>query len=204
MDTLSESPLSCHLVGTKDERELIDAARRAALEPQPDALEKLRKANKLTARERIDLLVDIGTFVEDALLANALAGNLPADGVVTGRGLIDGRPAVVVANDPMVKAGSWGARTVEKMVRERNIGGVILFGHNMKSEDQVRSLTASLQRLSMRTQPAVPLFVAVDQERGIVFAFGFFDHENINWTWQVTRAISARVNLWLFALWRRW
>jgi acetyl-CoA carboxylase carboxyltransferase component len=104
-------------VGTKDERELIDAARRAALEPRPDALEKLRKAGKLTARERIDLLVDAGTFVEDALLANATAGDLSADGVVTGRGLIDGRPAVVVANDPMVKAGSWGARTVEKMVR---------------------------------------------------------------------------------------
>ena len=55
---------------------------------------------------------------------------------------------------------------VEKMVRERNIGGVILFGHNMRSEDQVRSLTASLQQLSMRTEPAVPLFVAVDQEGG--------------------------------------
>ena len=55
---------------------------------------------------------------------------------------------------------------VEKMVRERNIGGVILFGHNMKSEGQVRSLTASLQQLSMRTEPAVPLFVAVDQEGG--------------------------------------
>ena len=54
----------------------------------------------------------------------------------------------------------------EKMVRERNIGGVILFGHNMKSEGQVRSLTASLQQLSMRTEPAVPLFVAVDQEGG--------------------------------------
>ena len=63
-----------------------------------------------------------GSFVEDALLANnqaAVSGpdRLPADGVVTGRGVIDGVPAVVVANDPMVKAGSWGARTVEKMVR---------------------------------------------------------------------------------------
>ena len=57
---------------------------------------------------------------------------------------------------------------VEKMVRERNIGGVILFGHNMRSEGQVRDLTASLQRMSMRTQPAVPLFVAVDQEGGAV------------------------------------
>jgi len=55
---------------------------------------------------------------------------------------------------------------VEKMVRERNIGGVILFGHNMHSEAQVRSLTGSLQELSVETEPAVPLFVAVDQEGG--------------------------------------
>ena len=55
---------------------------------------------------------------------------------------------------------------IEKMVRERNIGGVILFGYNMESEGQVKSLTAALQNLSMRTDPAVPLFVAVDQEGG--------------------------------------
>ena len=55
---------------------------------------------------------------------------------------------------------------IEKMVRERNIGGVILFGHNMKSEAQVKSLTAALQELSISTKPAVPLFVAVDQEGG--------------------------------------
>jgi beta-N-acetylhexosaminidase len=55
---------------------------------------------------------------------------------------------------------------IEKMVRERNIGGVILFGYNMKSEGQVESLTRSLQKLSMQTEPSVPLFVAVDQEGG--------------------------------------
>jgi beta-N-acetylhexosaminidase len=55
---------------------------------------------------------------------------------------------------------------IEKMVRERDIGGVILFGYNMKSEKQVRSLTGSLQDLSMETEPAVPLLVAVDQEGG--------------------------------------
>ena len=43
--------------------------------------------------------------------------DLPADGVVTGVGRIDGRPVCVMANDPTVKAGSWGARTVEKIVR---------------------------------------------------------------------------------------
>jgi beta-N-acetylhexosaminidase len=57
---------------------------------------------------------------------------------------------------------------IEKMVRERNIGGVILFGHNMKSGKQVRSLTRSLQELSVRTDPPIPLFVAVDQEGGSV------------------------------------
>lgn len=85
--------------------------------PDERALEKLRGQGKLTARERLDVLLDEGSFVEDGALANATAEALPADGVVTGRGRIDGRPVVVVANDPMVKAGSWGARTVEKMVR---------------------------------------------------------------------------------------
>jgi beta-N-acetylhexosaminidase len=55
---------------------------------------------------------------------------------------------------------------VEKVVRERNVGGVILFGHNMESEGQVEALTGSLQELSLRTEPAVPLLVAVDQEGG--------------------------------------
>jgi beta-N-acetylhexosaminidase len=55
---------------------------------------------------------------------------------------------------------------IEKMVRKRNVGGVILFGYNMKSEEQVESLTSSLQQLSMQTDPAVPLLVAVDQEGG--------------------------------------
>ncbi len=79
--------------------------------------EKLERQNKLFVRERIEFLCDPGTFVEDGLLANALSTDLPADGVVTGVGEVDGRAVVVVANDPTVKAGSWGARTVEKIVR---------------------------------------------------------------------------------------
>ncbi len=79
---------------------------------------KLRDQGKLMARERIEMLFDEGTeFVEDGLLANNLAGDLPADGVVTGVGTLGGRPCAVMANDPSVKAGSWGARTVEKIVR---------------------------------------------------------------------------------------
>ena len=83
--------------------------------------EKLARQGKLFVRDRLALLLDEGSFVEDALLANASAtqaGNdLPADGVVTGTGRVEGRPVCVMANDPTVKAGSWGARTVEKIVR---------------------------------------------------------------------------------------
>jgi acetyl-CoA carboxylase carboxyltransferase component len=95
----------------------VVAARAATLTPPARAAAKLAAQNKLYVRERIALLCDEGSFVEDGQLANAAAIGLPADGVVTGQVLVDGRPALVVANDPTVKAGSWGARTVEKIIR---------------------------------------------------------------------------------------
>ena len=83
--------------------------------------EKYHAANaargKLFARERIALLVDKGSLVEEGLYANTLADGLPSDGVVTGAATIDGRPVCLMANDSTVKAGSWGARTVEKIIR---------------------------------------------------------------------------------------
>jgi acetyl-CoA carboxylase carboxyltransferase component len=79
--------------------------------------DKLKAQNKLFVRDRLALLLDEGSFVEDGLLANNAAEDLPADGVVTGVGKVEGRPVCVMANDPTVKAGSWGARTVEKIVR---------------------------------------------------------------------------------------
>ena len=91
--------------------------RERALKGGTRYLPKLREQNKLTARERLDLLLDKGSFIEDGLFANVLAEELPADGVVTGLGMIDGRQVAVMANDPTVKAGSWGARTVEKIIR---------------------------------------------------------------------------------------
>ncbi|MDF2745460.1 MAG: Propionyl-CoA carboxylase, partial [Actinomycetia bacterium] len=79
---------------------------------------KAREQGKLFVRERLArLLDDADGFVEDGLLANALAGDLPADGVVTGIGAVGGRTVAVMANDSTVKAGSWGARTVEKILR---------------------------------------------------------------------------------------
>jgi acetyl-CoA carboxylase carboxyltransferase component len=91
--------------------------RERALKGGTRYLPKLREQHKLTARERLDLLLDPGSFIEDGLFANVLAEELPADGVVTGLGTIEGRQVAMMANDPTVKAGSWGARTVEKIVR---------------------------------------------------------------------------------------
>src|SRR5438552_13587148 len=91
--------------------------RERALKGGTRYLPKLREQHKLTARERLDLLLDKGSIVEDGLFANALAEELPADGVVTGLGTIEDRQVAVMANDPTVKAGSWGARTVEKIIR---------------------------------------------------------------------------------------
>ena len=98
------------------EKEIL-ASRAATLGAPEKAAAKLAAQHKLYVRDRIALLFDAETFVEDGQLANALGDRLPADGVVTGQGLVDGRPALVVANDPTVKAGSWGARTVEKIIR---------------------------------------------------------------------------------------
>ena len=78
---------------------------------------KNAETGKLFARERIARLLDPGSFVEDGTFANSAAAELPADGVVTGLGKMAGRPVALMANDSTVKAGSWGARTVEKILR---------------------------------------------------------------------------------------
>lgn len=79
--------------------------------------EKNSEQGKLFVRERLQLLFDDGVLAEDGAFANVLAGDLPADGVVTGIGKIHGRTVCVMANDSTVKAGSWGKRTVEKIIR---------------------------------------------------------------------------------------
>src|SRR5438132_4138068 len=97
--------------------------REKALKGGTRYLPELREQHKLTARERLAILLDEGSFVEDGLFANVMADDLPADGVVTGLGTIEGRQVAVMANDPTVKAGSWGARTVEKIVRIQETAG---------------------------------------------------------------------------------
>ena len=72
---------------------------------------------KMFVRERLKLLLDDGLEIEDAFFANCMDETLPADGVVTGIGKINGQTVCVMANDSTVKAGSWGKRTVEKIIR---------------------------------------------------------------------------------------
>lgn len=76
--------------------------------------EKLQEQNKMFVRDRIDYLLDPGTFVEDGLLTRSL-DDLPGDAVVTGFGKIEGRPVAIIANDMTVKAGTWGRKTYQKM-----------------------------------------------------------------------------------------
>lgn len=79
--------------------------------------QKNEEQGKLFVRERLNLLLDNGLVSEDGMFANILSGDLPADGVVTGIGKMGRRTVCVMANDSTVKAGSWGKRTVEKIIR---------------------------------------------------------------------------------------
>jgi acetyl-CoA carboxylase carboxyltransferase component len=107
---------------TQAMRTLADKIRKGGAQKYHEAS---RTAGKLFCRERIALLCDEEgkDFVEDGLYANATAGDLPADGVVTGVGKIHGRPMAIMANDQTVKAGSWGERTVEKILRIQETAG---------------------------------------------------------------------------------
>ena len=87
-------------------------------------IEKQHRDGKLTARERIRRLLDPGSvFLEIGLLIayDKYEGQAPGAGVVTGLGKIEGRPAVIVANDATVKAGAWWPETITKILRAQEI-----------------------------------------------------------------------------------
>jgi acetyl-CoA carboxylase carboxyltransferase component len=87
-------------------------------------IEKQHRDGKLTARERVDRLKDADSpFLEIGLLVayDKYEGQAPAAGVVTGLARIAGRPAVIVANDATVKAGSWWPETIHKILRAQEI-----------------------------------------------------------------------------------
>jgi acetyl-CoA carboxylase carboxyltransferase component len=96
----------------------LQEALERALSGGPDRHhEKSAEQGKLPVRERVARLVDSESFAEEALLANWELEGFGADGVVTGLAQVGGRPVALMANDPTVKAGSWGPKTVEKIIR---------------------------------------------------------------------------------------
>jgi 3-methylcrotonyl-CoA carboxylase beta subunit len=90
----------------------------------PDKIERQHSQGKLTARERIDLLIDADSaFLELGLLVahDRYDGQAPGAGVVTGLATVQERPVVIVANDATVKAGSWWPETITKMLRAQEV-----------------------------------------------------------------------------------
>lgn len=84
---------------------------------EPKYHEKLKSQNKIFVRDRLALLFDGGNYEEDGRFANVEDPSFPSDGVVCAIGKINNKTVCVMANDSTVKAGSWGARTVEKIIR---------------------------------------------------------------------------------------
>ncbi len=89
-------------------------------------IEKQHQKGKLTARERVDLLIDkdsyffeIGAFAGDGMYEEY--GGAPAAGVITGIGVVEGRQCMIVANDATVKAGAWFPITGKKNLRAQEI-----------------------------------------------------------------------------------
>src|SRR6266568_4671603 len=104
--------------------ELRERTARVALGGGEKAVERHRSRGKLTARERIDRLVDPGsTFLELSALAawEVYEGQAPSAGIVTGIGVIEGKECVVIANDATVKGGTYFPLTVKKHLRAQEI-----------------------------------------------------------------------------------
>jgi acetyl-CoA carboxylase carboxyltransferase component len=122
-DTLVERPSLRSLVEDLEERR-----EHAKLGGGQEKIDRQHAADKLTARERLDLLIDAGTFVELGIHGRphfsqrAMEGkDAPADGVVTGYGKVDGRLVAVAAYDFTVMAGSMGMTGELKVARLREL-----------------------------------------------------------------------------------
>ncbi len=102
-------------------RERLEAVRAGG---GPEATEKHRKRNKLTARERIDELIDPDSdFLEFSALAayDMYGGDSPSAGIITGIGCVEGQQCVIIANDATVKGGTYYPMTVKKHLRAQEI-----------------------------------------------------------------------------------
>src|ERR671930_165265 len=106
----------------EDLEKKLSALQRSALHGDAKVAARLKSEGKLTARERVDKLLDAGSFIEEFMLAETQCTDfgmaekkLPSDGVVTGYGKIDGRGVYVYSQDRSVLAGSVGSAHAEKI-----------------------------------------------------------------------------------------
>ncbi|HEX8242417.1 MAG TPA: carboxyl transferase domain-containing protein, partial [Longimicrobium sp.] len=114
-----QAPPDAESRGRRLARELAELEARLRQGGGPRRIDRQHADGKLTARERIGLLLDPRTrFQEIGLLVahDRYDGQAPAAGVVTGIGTVAGREVVIVANDATVKAGSWWPETITKML----------------------------------------------------------------------------------------
>jgi acetyl-CoA carboxylase carboxyltransferase component len=104
--------------------EYTELERKLKLGGGPAKIDKIHSQGKLTARERLDLLVDPDTYSQEIGLLVAYdeyGGTAPAAAVVTVVGKVMGRECVVVANDATIKAGAWYPETIKKILRAQEI-----------------------------------------------------------------------------------
>src|SRR5256885_6692261 len=104
--------------------ELLQLESRLRLGGGPEKIDRQHQQGKLTARERIELLLDEESYMQEIGLLVAYdqyGGGAPGAGVVTVIGRVEGREVVVVANDATVKAGSWWPETIKKILRAQEI-----------------------------------------------------------------------------------
>jgi 3-methylcrotonyl-CoA carboxylase beta subunit len=127
LTTTSESQTRSSALSTRLRelaRELRELENRLQQGGGPDKIDRQHKQGKLTARERINLLLDKDQYHQEIGLLVAYDqydGGAPAAGVVTVVGRVAGREVVVVANDATVKAGSWWPETIKKILRAQEI-----------------------------------------------------------------------------------
>jgi acetyl-CoA carboxylase carboxyltransferase component len=144
----------------EDIEKKLAALENKALDADPKAAAKQHAEGKLTARERIDKLLDSGSFVEEFMLAETQCTDfgmaekrLPSDGVVTGFGKIDGRPVYVFSQDRSILAGSVGSAHAEKIayvIRTARKLGVPLIGLNDSAGARIQeglSVTSAIGKI---------------------------------------------------------
>ena len=146
--------------GRQDLENRLTALEKSALEGDPKVIAKQHDQGNLGARERIDRLLDPGTFVEEFMLAETQCTDFgmpekkrPSDGVVTGFGKVDGRPVYVFSQDRSILAGSVGSAHAEKIayvIQMARKSGVPLIGLNDSAGARIQeglSVTSSIGKI---------------------------------------------------------